>query len=173
MMHAITWWPTFATVLIAAISDIRSRRIPNWLVVLSLCSALVTAAVTHGTSGIKQSVLGTLLGAGTLGLLYLLGGMGMGDVKLCAAVGAWIGPAQRLMALVVMGLAGGVIAVVWAAAGGFLKQSFSGAADLVCGLGKRGLRPHPTLALGKPGAHSIPYAPAIAIGTIFSFLMKS
>ena len=173
LMHAISWWPTFLTVLVAAISDVRTRRIPNWLVALSLCSALLTAAVAHGIIGIKQSVLGALLGGVALGLLYLLGGMGMGDVKLCVAVGAWIGPAQLLMALVVMGVAGGIIALVFAAAGGFLKQSLRGAGDLVCGVAKRGLRPHPTLVLGKPGAHSIPYAPAIAIGTIFSFLMHS
>ncbi len=171
-MHAVSWWPTFVTVLIAAISDIRSRRIPNWLVVVSTGSALTTAALTHGAAGVKDSLLGALLGGTTLGLLYLLGGMGMGDVKLCVAVGAWIGPGQLVMALVMMGLAGGAIALIWAAAGGFLKQSLRGAGDLLSGLGKRGLRRHPTLVLGNPGTHSIPYAPAIAIGTIFSFLMQ-
>ena len=39
-----------------------------------------------------------------------MGGMGAGDVKLCAAIGAWIGPGQLLIALVLTGLAGGVMA---------------------------------------------------------------
>ena len=94
----------------------------------------------------------------------------MGDVKLFAAAGAWIGPSQLVMALVVMGVAGGVMALAWAAWGGFPKESLHGAGELVWSLNKRGPRPHPTLALGSPGARSIPYAPAIAIGVIFSFL---
>lgn len=117
-----------------------------------------------------KSLAGAALGAGILGALYLLGGMGLGDVKLCAAVGAWIGPSQLFVALVVMGVAGGVIALIWAACGGFLKQSLQGAGDLVCGWGRGASRRHPRLTLESPGAKSIPYAPAIAIGVVFSFL---
>jgi len=95
--------------------------------------------------------------------------MGMGDVKLCAAIGAWIGPSQLMLALVVMGLVGGLMAFVWALLGGFLKESLTGASDLVFGFAKRGVRPHDTLVLTNPKARSMPYAPAIAIGTIFSF----
>ena len=50
-----------------------------------------------------QSLEGVLLAGLLLGVLYWLGGMGMGDVKLCAAIGAWIGPGQLITALVVMG----------------------------------------------------------------------
>ena len=39
----------------------------------------------------------------------------MGDLKLCAAVGGWIGPTQMVMALVATGLSGGVLALIWAA----------------------------------------------------------
>ena len=48
----------------------------------------------------------------------------MGDVKLCAAIGAWIGPSQMLMALVMTGIAGGIMALCWAVAGGFLGELF-------------------------------------------------
>ena len=54
-----------------------------------------------------------------------LGGMGMGDVKLCAAIGAWVGPSQLMIALVITGLAGGVMAVCWAASRGFLGELFA------------------------------------------------
>jgi prepilin peptidase CpaA len=156
--------------VIATISDIRSRRIPNWLVVPFLVAGVIISTATRGWSGLGQSLLGVLVAALLLGILYWLGGMGMGDVKLCAAIGAWIGPRQLLTALVMMGVAGGIMALIWAICGGFLKESLSGAGDLICGFGKRGLRPHPTLVLGNPGARKMPYAPAIAIGTIFSFL---
>lgn len=169
-MHVAAWWPTVITVLIAAITDLRSRRIPNWLIGLSFSSALITAVATHGAAGLGKSLAGAALGAGIMGLLWFLGGMGMGDVKLCVAVGAWIGPGQLVMALVVMGVAGGVMALAWAMWGGFLRQSLEGAGDLVYGWRRRGVRRNDRLTLGSPGARSIPYAPAIAIGTIFSFL---
>jgi prepilin peptidase CpaA len=61
------------------------------------------------------------------------------------------------------------MALIWAVCGGFLKESLSGAGDLIFGIGKRGLRPHATLVLANPAARRMPYAPAIALGTIFSF----
>jgi prepilin peptidase CpaA len=96
--------------------------------------------------------------------------MGMGDLKLCAAVGAWIGPAQLGTALVATGLAGGVFALCWAAWHGSLSESLDGSSDLVLRSWKSGVHPHPRLFLGHPAARTMPYAPAIAIGTVFSFL---
>ena len=87
----------------------------------------------------------------------------MGDLKLCAMVGAWIGPAQFGVALVVM-------AIVRAALDGGMKESLNGAGDLLFGFRKRGSRPHPTPAPDQPGARGMPYTPAILIGTLFSFL---
>lgn len=168
-MHSIAWWPTLTVVAIASVSDIRDHRIPNWLVLPFLVGGLVTSGALHGWFGFGQSVLGLLLGALCMGLLYCLGGLGMGDVKLCAAVGAWIGPHQLITALVLTGIAGGVIAIFEAVRGGFLKQSLSGTGDLILGFTRSGLRPNPRFTLGHPGAKRIPYAPAIAIGTVISF----
>jgi prepilin peptidase CpaA len=160
-------------VSIATVWDIRSRRIPNWLVLPFGLGGIAASAVTHGWSGLGQSLLGILVASFLLGILYWLGGMGMGDVKLCAAIGAWVGPQQLLMALVVMGIVGGLMALIWAACGGFLGQSLSGASDLLFGVGRRGFRPHATLVLSNPSARKMPYAPAIAIGTLFSFFTLS
>lgn len=172
-MHALAWWPTLTAVLIATVCDLRSRRIPNWLVLPFLLGGIATSAITHGWSGLGHSLWGILIGALVLGPLAWLGGMGMGDVKLCAAIGAWIWPGQLVMALVVMGLAGGLMALGWAVYGGFLKESLSGAGDLVFGFRKRGFRSHDTLVLANPEARTMPYAPAIAIGALFSFLVQS
>jgi prepilin peptidase CpaA len=98
--------------------------------------------------------------------------MGMGDVKLCAAIGAWIGPGQMFLALVITGVAGGVMALCWAVAGGFLGDLFKGTGELVFGLKERGLRGHPDLVLDNPLARKMPYAPAIAIGTLVSFFSR-
>jgi prepilin peptidase CpaA len=168
-MHSIAWWPTLLVSIVATVCDIRSRRIPNWLVFPFLIVGVAVSTTASGWTGLARSFTGMLLAAFLLGLLYLLGGMGMGDVKLCAGIGVWIGPHQLVFALLFMGLAGGVMAFVWAICGGFLSETLGGTSDLIFGFRKRGLRPHPALVLSNPAARKMPYAPAIAIGTILSF----
>jgi prepilin peptidase CpaA len=164
-MNSIAVWSTIALVLAATVTDVRSRRIPNLLVLPFLVLGIVFGTVSHGWSGLGQSLLGVLVAVAVFGPLCFLGGMGMGDLKLCAAVGAWIGPSQLFLALVMTTLLGGVMAVVWAIAGGFLLQTLRSSAGLVAGRRKG-------LTLANPAARKMPYAPAIALGTIFSFLGK-
>ncbi|MGH9616861.1 MAG: A24 family peptidase [Acidobacteriaceae bacterium] len=171
-MHSIAWWPTVIVLGIATFTDLRSCRIPNWLVLPFLAGGIATSAWAHGWHGVEQSFLGIGLGTLIFGSFCLLGGMGMGDVKLCAAIGAWIGPSQLLLAMVVAGIAGGIMAVCWAIAGGFTGDLFKGTGDLILGFKKRGLRPHPHLVLNNPLTRKMPYAPAIAIGTLISFFSR-
>jgi prepilin peptidase CpaA len=171
-MHSIAWWPTLIVLAVATFTDLRSRRIPNWLVLPFMVSGIVISGWVHGLHGVEQSLAGLGLGALLFGILGLMGGMGMGDVKLCAAIGAWIGPSQMLVALVLTGLAGGIMALCWAAAGGFLGDLFKNTGNLIVGFKERGLRPHPELVLDNPLARKMPYAPAIAIGTLVSFFSR-
>jgi prepilin peptidase CpaA len=168
-MHSIAWWPTLIVLAVATFTDLRSRRIPNWLVLPFLVAGIGVSGWMHGWHGIGQSLAGVGLGALLFGVLAWMGGMGMGDVKLCAAIGAWIGPMQLLLALVLTGIVGGVMALCWAAFGGFLGEAFKGTGDLIAGIKERGMRAHPELVLSNPLARKMPYAPAIAIGTLLSF----
>jgi prepilin peptidase CpaA len=156
---------------VSTFTDLRSRRIPNWLVLPFWAAGLVISCgpKTWHVIGIVQSLEGMGLGLLLFGFLAWMGGMGMGDVKLCAAIGAWVGPKQLFVALVSTGIAGGVMAVVWAAMGGFLGELFAGSGDLLFGWKKRGLRGNTELTLANPKARKMPYAPAIAIGTLLSF----
>ncbi|HEY4046096.1 MAG TPA: A24 family peptidase [Acidobacteriaceae bacterium] len=171
-MHSIAWWPTLVVLGIATFTDLRSRRIPNWLVFPFLIAGVSVSVWVHGWHGLEQSLAGIALGAVLFGVLCWMGGMGMGDVKLCAAIGAWIGPAQLGTALVITGIAGGIMALCWAMAGGFLGDLFKSTGDLIFGLKDRGLRPHPELVLNNPLTRKMPYAPAIAIGTLVSFFSR-
>ncbi len=171
-MHSIAWWPVLAVLAVATFTDLRSRRIPNWLVYPFMLVGLCVSGWFHGVHGIFDSLEGFALGAVIFGILSMMGGMGMGDVKLLAGIGAWIGPSQLMVALVLTGMVGGVMALCWAIAGGFLGELFSGTGDLLVGMKDRGLRPHPTLTLGNPKARKMPYAPAIAIGTLISFFSR-
>src|SRR4051812_13196163 len=125
-MQSIALWPTVLVMTIATVTDLRSRRIPNWLVVPFLTIGVVGSVFLEGWNGLAQSALGILAAAVLMGVVYFLGGMGMGDVKLCAGVGAWVGPRQLLFVLAFMGLAGGVMAFGRAVWGGFLKETISG-----------------------------------------------
>jgi len=171
-MHSAAWWPTLIVVAVATVSDLRSRRIPNWLVLPFLVAGFVVSGLQHGLHGLAHSAAGLAVGSALFGLLCLMGGMGMGDVKLCAAIGAWVGPSQMLVALVMTGIAGGIIAVGLAIAGGFATEMFQGTGELIFGFRKRGLTPHPELVLNNPLTRKMPYAPAIAIGTLISFFAR-
>src|SRR6266568_8404763 len=109
-MHAIAWWPTLIVLAIATFTDLRSRRIPNWLVLPFMVAGIVISGWHGGWAGLIHSIAGLALGALCFGFLCWMGGMGMGDMKLCAAIGAWIGPTQLLTALVLTGITGGVMA---------------------------------------------------------------
>jgi prepilin peptidase CpaA len=169
LQHPYAWWPTLVVLLVATVTDIRSRRIPNWLVFPFLLGGLVVSTWVAGWHGLGQSLGGMLLGGTIYGVLAMMGGMGMGDVKLCAAIGAWIWWKQLVFALVFIAVAGGIMALCWALVGGFMGEMFTGAGDLLFGWKKRGLHAPEDLKLSNPKARKMPYAPAIAIGTLISF----
>jgi len=162
-MHSWAWWPVVAVVAVATVTDLRSRRIPNWLVLPFLAAGMVVQTWLHGWAGAGQSLSGVALALLLFGFIYWVGGMGAVDVKLCAAIGAWIGPDQLFIALVVTAMAGGLMALAWALMGGFLGELLDAAANL----GK--VSPLPS---GRRRLRKMPYAPAIAIGTIVSFFAR-
>jgi prepilin peptidase CpaA len=92
--------------------------------------------------------------------------MGAGDVKLFAAIGTWIGPAQLLSALILTALVGGAMALGSVAWGGFPGKFLRRGADVVLGLKQE--RGEAELNNARP--RFVPYGPAIAIGTLMSFL---
>jgi len=163
-------WVIFVVLVVATVWDVASRRIPNWLVLPFLVAGLVTGAVHRGIPGLGSSLAGVAVAALLVGPLCLLRGMGVGDLKLCCGIGAWIGPGGVFFALVITAIAGGFLALGYAAYHRSLGSSLDGAGDLVAGILRGKIRPQAPASLYRPGALSIPYAPAIAIGTVFAFL---
>jgi prepilin peptidase CpaA len=166
------WLFILIVVTIAAAWDIYSRRIPNWLVLPFLAAGLVLSGMEHGWSGVGSSLGAMALVIATIGPLCWLLAMGMGDLKLCAAIGAWIGPSQMLFALVMTGIAGGFLAVGYALYHGALGSSLDSTGGLIGRLWNRGPAVEQARNLDHPGALAFPYAPAIAIGTVFAFLAR-
>jgi len=163
-MHSVAWWPAVVVLGVATYTDLRSRRIPNWLVLPYLLAGIAVLSWLHGWHGAEQSLEGAGLALLIYGFLFWMGGMGAGDVKLCVAIGAWIGPSQLFIALVLTGLAGGAMALIWAARRGFLKELFQQTGGLLFSAKERG-----EAVLSNAQRRKMPYAPAIAIGTLISF----
>ena len=75
----------------AMVTDLRSRRIPNWLTVSGLVVGIVFHTVASGWHGTLFALGGFAVGFGVLFVLWSIGGGGGGDVKLMGALGAWLG----------------------------------------------------------------------------------
>src|SRR5262249_58939178 len=95
----------------AVVTDLRARRISNRLTYTTAGLGLAIHAAAGGWGGLSWSAVGLLAGLAAFLLPFLLGGMGGGDVKLMAAIGALQGPQFVLLTAVYAGLAGGVLAV--------------------------------------------------------------
>jgi prepilin peptidase CpaA len=107
------WIPALATAVIAAGVDARTRRIPNWLSVPSMVAGLVASLAQGGAEGMWQSLLSLGIAVVFFGIPCWMGSMGMGDLKLGCALGAWMGPQALMLALLVASMAAGVHALLY------------------------------------------------------------
>jgi len=157
---------------LAAVTDLRSRRIPNVLTFGGAAVALVYHVVTNGLHGITYSAGGWAVGVGLFLPMFLLKGMGAGDVKLLGAVGAWLGAIGAVWAALFSVFAGGVLAIVVALAHGYLRQALVNVWGMLGFWRTTGVRPLTGLTLDDAVGPRLPYALAIAAGTAASVLLK-
>lgn len=99
-------------VLAAAIIDVRQYRIHNALTFPLIVLGAVFHTILSGTAGLAGSVLGLFIGVGLLIVPFVMGGLGAGDVKLLAGVGAWVGFPLVLYVFIGAGLATGLYSLV-------------------------------------------------------------
>ena len=105
-------WLVTIALIVAAFIDGYKLKVPNWLTFSLITSGWVTSTISYGWEGLGWSLVGTLVGLALLLPAYAIGGMGAGDVKLLAGVGAWVGSTVTLYAFCVSAVIGGLIAVV-------------------------------------------------------------
>jgi prepilin peptidase CpaA len=98
--------------IISVITDLRNRKIYNLVVFPGIIAAFVFQLLLHGMGGIVEALAGFAVGLSLLLIPYLLGGMGAGDVKLLAMIGAFKGALFVLIAAAYMALIGAVMALV-------------------------------------------------------------
>ena len=114
----------------ACATDLHSRRIPNWLTFGASAAALAFHYLTAGQDGVVHAMGGWVIGLVLFMPMFLLGGMGAGDVKLLAALGAWLGPGYATLLAMYSSLAGGVIAVPMAMRHNYLGTAFKNIGSL-------------------------------------------
>jgi prepilin peptidase CpaA len=111
----IVWAPLIATLAVAAVIDARQRRIPNWLT-FGLMAAGIARAAMLGSQDFSHAMLGILVGGAIPLALYMISAVGGGDVKLLAAIGAWVGPGPAILVFMVQAVLGLFIVIAQALA---------------------------------------------------------
>lgn len=151
----------------AVVTDVRTRRIPNWLTG-SIAGAGFGLAFGGGAVTPLQAALGLLTGLLLMMPGHLIGATGAGDVKLMAAIGSMVGPDLAFRAFLYSAVAGGVFAIGIALQRGILATTLQDAGRLVSA--PAGARQ----TIESPGrANRFPYGPAIATGTLVSLMVTS
>ena len=142
---------------LAAIADVRTRRIPNWLTLVALLLGVAGNTWLHGPAGALTALAGAALGIGLLLPFYAMGAIGAGDVKLLGALGAVLGPLALVSVAVYGALVGGLMSAVILAVRGRLLVTVN---EILIAH-----RP-----LTRSGA-TAPYGVAIASGVVLSLFL--
>jgi prepilin peptidase CpaA len=167
------FWPLLFSLWVA-VGDVRTRRIPNYLIIIIALSGFGYQVAFSGWHGAAQSALGLCLGFGLLIIPYLLSGMGAGDVKALAALGAWLGPQQTFFLFFYMAVAGGLISLAILCWNGQLWTKIrQGWVSLMNWVLQRSFQTGGSLKrIGKISMETttIPYGVAIALGMAALYL---
>jgi prepilin peptidase CpaA len=152
--------------IIIAYYDVRYRRIPNAFVLATLAGGLSINIIYAGLGGVLTSLGGCALAFFPLFILHIFGGMGAGDVKLFAAVGAVIGTSLVLPTLFIVVVTGGVIAVYSMIRNGTVRATMQRVLMVLVGLLPGWQMPR--FAVPADRRHTIPYGVAIMLGSLIS-----
>jgi prepilin peptidase CpaA len=148
--------------------DMRTNRIPNYLTYGGALAGLGYQAYLNGWAGLADGLLGLGLGFGLLIFFYWKGGLGAGDVKALAALGAWLGPQQTFYLFFYMAISGVALIVIVLWKRGLLWSKIRRLWGSL--LNRLLLRPHPSMPPSAsapapaPPTAGIPYAVALAMG---------
>ena len=164
-LSAAAGWAT-----IGAVWDIASRRIPNLLSYSGIVAGILLRTGVLGWRGLASAVAGGAVAGGIFFLLYLVRGMGAGDVKLMTAVGCITGVPAVFHIMLACAFAGGIMALGIALYRSSARRTLRNVWELLRFHAAHGPQVHPTLNLDNPQAGRLPYAVAIAAGSGYALL---
>lgn len=164
--------PVLAIATAASITDVRTHRIPNVLTFGGAFAALFVRGVLHGVPGVVDASAGWLTGFLILFPLFFVRGLGAGDVKLVAALGAWVGTFDAVWLALYSAIAGGVMGVAYALARGYLRTALSNIRVVGFHWFISGFGPVPGVTLDNPERLRMPYALPILVGTMVTLWLR-
>jgi len=152
----------------AALFDFRQRRVPNWLVLAGLLLGIGLNSFLYESAGLWMALKGFGLAFLIYFPLYLLRGMGAGDVKLMAAIGAIAGAANWLGILVITSVLGGIAAIVLVVSKKRFRKTFENIGTILASVRHRQApyENNPQLDVGSSEGVRLPHAVVIAFGTL-------
>ncbi|MCE9555963.1 MAG: A24 family peptidase [Planctomycetes bacterium] len=112
LVHHWPVWLVSLMLVVAAVIDGKQLKVPNWLTFPMILSGWAYSGLAFGLPGLGWSLVGTAVGLALLLPAYAVGGMGAGDVKLLAGVGAWVWATNTFWAFCASAIIGGAIALV-------------------------------------------------------------
>ena len=152
--------------IVAVAFDVRTRRIPNLLTFSAAILAVLVAMMSGGLSATVTAVFAWILGVALFFPFFALGGMGAGDVKLLAALAAWLGPIDAVYMAMFTAIAGGVIGLGVTMLRGYTRQALSNIWLMLMHWRVAGLKPVPGVTLSDGDAPRLAYAIPIAVGAV-------
>lgn len=158
----------FLLLITAAYTDLRCQQVPNWLTLPCLATGIVLSLTTRGLRGIEESIFGIIIAAAIFLPFFLARSLGGGDVKLMVAVGSLGGYPYILWAIfygVLLGGGMGAFHLLRKACFWFtLRRVFLRWPSFLFSF--RG-----TLPLTTAEKEPIPYAFALALGSVFAWFL--
>ena len=149
--------------VIACVTDVRWRRIPNALVLtLALTGFAFSVWLAPWIVGFGRAMGGLSLGFAIWIVFFVIGAIGAGDVKLFAAAGAWLGPAATWRAALVGAAIGGALAIAMLVYQRRARQSFEKVMVSVSTRSLSGLAPDAATSKSR----QLPYGVALACGAL-------
>jgi prepilin peptidase CpaA len=167
-----TVWLVTIVLIVAAVIDGFELKVPNWVTFPFIISGWIYSTAAFGLEGLGWSLLGTVVGLALLMPAYAIGGMGAGDVKLLAGVGAWVYGVHTAYAFAATTVVGALLAVLMVLCQRAWKKH---SAQFWVILNEILIIRNPEslsaiAARRKPSMLLLPYGIPIAIGTIGYFL---
>jgi len=155
---------------IACWTDLRTRRIPNVLTFGAAAAGLAFHAFSG--NGPLTALAGWFTGVLIFAPLFLLRGMGAGDLKLLGALGAWLGPLMALRIGLWSAVAGGVLALAVALVHNYAGQSLRNVWLLLTHWRVSGITPLDALTLDKGKGPRLAYAVPLMVGLMVALWMR-
>lgn len=161
-----------AIAIIACVTDVRTRRIPNVLTFGAAAAGLGFHLVTGASQGALVASSGWLVGVLVFFLPFALGGLGAGDVKLLGALGAWLGPMDIVWVALYSGICGGIAALGVSLLRGYLSQALKNIYLLLMHWRVAGVRPLHEVSLEGGSGPRLAYAVPIFGGLLAAIWLE-